>query len=119
MEIRVRSRGVVDVLDLRGRPGVRNVSVLRKRVRTLVDAGEPLLVLDLSRVNDLDSAWLGELVACRERVRKHDGVIKIVANHGPRDLLVASGLDRLFEIYHDEEQALDSFSPESETAGVP
>jgi anti-anti-sigma factor len=119
MEIHVRTRGVVDILDVRGRPGAGNVSVLREQVRALIEAGEPLLVLDLSRVSGLDSAWLGELVACRERVRKHDGVIKIVANHDPRDLLVASGLDRLFEIYHDEEQALDSFSPESETAGVP
>ena len=119
MEIRVRPRGVVDVLEVSGRPGVRNVSTLRKRVQALIEAGEPLLVLDLGRVPDLDSAWIGELVACRERVRKHDGVIKIVANDRPRDVLVCSGLDRLFEIYHDEEQALDSFSPESETAGVP
>ena len=119
MEIRVRTRGVVDTLEFRGRPEASNVSVLRDRVQALIEAGEPLLVLDLSRVSDLDSAWLGELVACRERVRKHHGVIKIVAVQGPRDLLVASGLDRLFEIYPDEEQALDSFSPESETAGVP
>jgi anti-anti-sigma factor len=119
MEIRVRTRGVVDILEFRGRPEAPNVSVLRDQVQALIEAGEPLLVLDLSRVSDLDSAWLGELVACRERVRKHDGVIKIVAVRGPRDLLVASGLDRLFEIYPDEEQALDSFSPESETAGVP
>jgi anti-anti-sigma factor len=119
MEIRVRARGVVDVLELRGRAGARNVSALRKRVRALIEAGEPLLILDLSRLTDLDSAWLGELVACRERVRKHDGVIKLVAHDRPRDLLVASGLDRLFEVYHDEEQALDSFDPESETAGVP
>jgi anti-anti-sigma factor len=119
MQIRVRARGVVDVLDVSGRPNDRNVSVLRERVRELIEAGEPLLVLNLADVPDVDSTWLGELVACRERVRKHDGVIKIVANHGPRDLLVVSGLDRLFEIYHDEEQALDSFSPESETAGVP
>lgn len=119
MEIRVRARGVVDVVDVKGRPNSRNASALRKRVRELIQAGEPLLVLNLMDVPDLDSTWLGELVASRERVRKHHGVIKIVAHHGPRDILVASGLDRLFEIYHDEELALDSFDPESETAGVP
>jgi len=119
MEIRVRTRGVVDIVDVRGEPSIRNASALRKKVRALIEAGEPLLVLNLSQVAALDSAWLGELVACRERVRKHDGVIKLVASRRPRDLLVASGLDRLFEIYRDEEQALDSFMPESETAGVP
>jgi anti-anti-sigma factor len=119
MEIRVRPRGVVDVVDVSGRPTSRNASALRKRVLELIEAGEPLLVLNLTNVPDLDSTWLGELVASRERVRRHDGVIKIVARSGPRDLLVASGLDRLFEIYHDEELALDSFDPESETAGVP
>jgi anti-anti-sigma factor len=109
----------VDVLEVSGRPSAENVGVLRDTVRELIQAGEPLLVLDLSRVNDLDSAWLGELVACRERLRKHSGTIKIVARTGLRDLFVASGLDRLFEIYGDEDTALDGFAPESATAGVP
>jgi anti-anti-sigma factor len=110
---------VVDVLDVRGRPGAGNVEALRDQVLALIRAGEPLLVLNLSRVKRLDSAWLGELVACRERLRKHSGTIKIVAGEPLRELFVVSGLDRLFEIHGDEEAALDSFAPESATAGVP
>lgn len=119
MQLRVRTRGVVDVIDVRGIPSARNVDVLRERVRELIRVGEPLLVLNLARVSGLDSAWLGELVACRERLRKHSGTIKLVAGRPLRDLFVASGLDGLFEIHDDEDAALDSFDPESATAGVP
>ena len=119
MRVRVRARGVVDVLDVDGRPTIDNVDALRDGVCELIEAGEPLLILNLSRVKELGSAWLGELVACRERLRKHSGTIKIVAGAPVRDLFVASGLDALFEIHDDEEAALDSFAPESATAGVP
>jgi anti-anti-sigma factor len=119
MEIRVRNRGVVDVVEVLGKATFRNVEKLHDTVARLIDAGEPFLVADLSQTVDLDSAWIGELVACRERLRKHDGTLKIVACGRCRDLFVAACLDRLFEIYPSEEDAIDGFTPESATAGVP
>ncbi|MHC4429815.1 MAG: STAS domain-containing protein, partial [Planctomycetota bacterium] len=102
-----------------GRATFRNVSQLQDAIGRLIDAGEPFILADLSQVVKLDSSWLGELVACRERVRKHGGTLKVIARGRCRDLFVTSGLDRLFEIYTDEEAALDRFLPECSTAGVP
>jgi anti-anti-sigma regulatory factor len=62
---------------------------------------------------------LGELVACRERARKHDGIIKLVLNPKQRDFLVSTRVDQLFEIFRDEDEALDSFDAWTTTAGIP
>jgi len=119
MEIQVHTRGLVDVIEIRGCPSHRNVSRIHEVVGRLIEKGEPFLVADLSHVPDLDSTWLGALVACRERTRRHGGTIKIVAQGRCRDLFAASCLDRVFEVYRDQDEALDSFDPECATAGVP
>ena len=62
---------------------------------------------------------LGQLVACREHARAHDGLIKLVVTPEQRGLVVAARLDYLFETYRDEEEALDSFQPSDTTAGIP
>ncbi len=120
MGIDVRARGAVDVVDVRGDltrgPELKG---LRDRLRGLLAAGESLLVLNLREVSDLDSYALGELVIWRERIRKRDGVIKLVLPAPVYDLFVATRLDSLFEIFRDEEAALDGFAAETETAGIP
>ena len=77
------------------------------------------MIIDLSQVDELVSSWLGELVLCRERVRKQEGTIKIVARGKVQELFVASGLNLVFPLYDDPDDALDSFDPECATAGVP
>ena len=119
MEIQVQTHGFVDVVEIRGRPDVRNVRQILDAVGRLIEKGEPFLVADLSHVPDLDSSWLGALVTCRERTRRHGGTIKIVARGRCLDLFVASCLDRVFEVYRDQDEALDSFDPECATVGVP
>lgn len=119
MRIDVKTRGFVDILEVRGEPDADNSNVLGRRVRELVEAREPLLIVDLSRVRALASAWLGELVVCRERVRKQEGTIKVVARGPVKEVFVASALNRVFPLYDNADDALDSFDPECATAGVP
>jgi len=120
MKVNVRTRGAIDIVSISGRPAAdADAAALRERLVQLIDAGEILFVLDLSQVDGVDSCFLGELVADRERVRKHDGVIKLVLTEKLRDYFLLTGLDRLFEIYPDDEEALDSFVGENATAGIP
>jgi anti-anti-sigma regulatory factor len=113
MSIDVRRRGSMQIVDVSGDDPV------RERIEDLIDRGENLIVVDLTRKPDLDSVVLGQLVACREHARKHDGVIKLVVTASQRELVVATRLDYLFETYRDEDEALDSFLPRDTTAGIP
>jgi anti-anti-sigma factor len=120
MNIEIRRRGAVDVVMLRGASAADgDAALLRGEIERLLDAGESLFILDLSGVNRVDSAFLGELVAGRERARKHDGVMKLVMQGELRDYFLLTRMDLLFEIFDDEEEALDSFVGENTTAGIP
>lgn len=120
MHVEIRKSGPVDVLEIRGRMiGESGARALREKVHDLLREGDPLFVVNLSGLTQMDSASLGELVACREHVRKRSGVMKLVLTGRPYDLFMTTRLDYLFEIYTDEQQALASFDPETMTAGIP
>ena len=116
----VRTRGGVDIVDVSGvaNPHHCDATVLRQVTR-LLESGSCLFVLNLTRALVLDSALLGEVVACRERIRKRGGVTTLLLTSEQADLLMAGGLDALFEIFLDEDVALDSFAATSATAGIP
>ena len=120
MNIEVRMRGPVDIVDVSvgGAPD-ESRTALHDKLAKLLDAGESLFIVNLTQEPTLDSEWLGELVACRERVRRHQGIIKLVLTPKQYSLVVASRLDSLFETYQDEDDALDSFAPWYTTAGIP
>ena len=113
MPIKVRRRGWVHVVEVSGDDPVRG------RIEELLDEGESLIIVDLTRKPDLDGVVLGQLVACREHARKHDAVIKLVVTASQRELVVATKVDYLFEPFRDGEEALDSFLPWDMTAGIP
>jgi anti-anti-sigma factor len=120
VQIDVRTRGSVIVLDVSGRMVGGEVGTrLHDELAKLLEVGEPLLVLNLRGVGVIDSEGLGELIACRERVRHGGGVVKLLPTGPIRDLMDASGLSSLFQVYDDEDAALDSFSASCETAGIP
>jgi anti-sigma B factor antagonist len=74
------------------------------------DAGLKTLLLNFGNVQYLSSAALGKLIELKKKVAKVNGKVKLCCIH--RDVLEAFdilGLDRVFEIYAEEQKALDSF----------
>lgn len=120
MQLEIRKTGAVDVLEIRGKMiGESGARELREKVHELLGEGDPAFVVDLAGLTQMDSASLGELVACREHVRKRSGVMKLVLTGRPYDLFMTTRLDYLFEIFPSVEQALASFDPDTMTAGIP
>ena len=93
MSIDVRSRGWVQVVEVSGDDPVCG------RIEGLLDEGERLIIVDLTRKHDVDSVVLGQLVACREHARKHDAVIKLVVTTRQRELVLATESAYLFEMF--------------------
>lgn len=93
-------------LDLQGH----RLEDLGTYLTDLLDRGQLKIVLDLSRVSFIDSAGLGELVACKKRTAERRRDIKLLRPVGQvHKLLVMTLLTRLFEVYQDEEAAVGSF----------
>jgi len=114
VQITDRKKGQVTIIDIVGRLtiGVGDVA-LREKVNELLDAGRRLFIFNMKDVPFMDSAGLGETVACKKRICERDGAVKLVTPRGtkPLEVFIITGLDRAFEIFDDEEEALASFIP--------
>ena len=111
MKANVRTIGEVSVVDLAGKITIGEGDVfLREKVSELLEAGNARILLNLERVKYMDSAGIGELVACYKRAKEKDGVVKLLNPSGKvYDLLQLTKLEEVFETYRDEGEALGSF----------
>jgi anti-sigma B factor antagonist len=111
MKAKVREIGSVSVVDLSGKITIGAGDVqLREAVVELLEKGSKNVLLNLERVSYMDSAGIGELVACYKRAKERDGVVKLVNPTGKvYDLLQLTKLEEIFDVYRDEKEALVSF----------
>jgi anti-sigma B factor antagonist len=112
VEIDVRKKGRISVLEIRGKLIIGEGDVqLRAKLQELLTAGDRHFLFDMTRVSYMDSAGLGAVVACAKRAQAHNGLLKVVTvPDGKADTLFSvTGLKRVFEVYGDEESALASF----------
>src|SRR5689334_17007036 len=110
LDIQQREREGVAILDLDGRITMGPESTnLREKIGSLVAAGQKNVVLNLKRVDYIDSTGLGALVMAATSLRKNGGSVKLV-NLGRRaaELLVMTKLATVFEIFTDEQDAVNS-----------
>ena len=111
MKATVRKLGRVAVVDISGKITIGEGDVLlRQKVQELLDAGESRILLNLERVKYMDSAGIGELVACYKRAKEKDGTVKLLNPSGKvYDLLQLTKLEEVFDTFRDEGEALGSF----------
>jgi anti-sigma B factor antagonist len=111
MKATVRQIGRVSVVDLSGKITIGEGDViLREKVTELLDGGNQNILLNLEKVGYMDSAGIGELVACYKRAKEKDGTVKLLNPSGKVfDLLQLTKLEEVFETYADEKEALVSF----------
>ncbi len=111
MKATVRKLGRVAVVDIVGKITIGEGDVLlREKVQELLDAGESRILLNLEKVKYMDSAGIGELVACYKRAQEKDGTVKLLNPSGKvYDLLQLTKLEEVFDTFRDEGEALGSF----------
>ncbi len=114
LEIEQRQREGIIILDLKGRITVGDESAeLRTRIRELIAAGVREVLLNLSDVDYIDSTGLGAMVICFTSLRKQGGRLKLEnLNRRNVELLVLTKLTTVFEIFNDEQDAVNSFFPD-------
>jgi anti-sigma B factor antagonist len=114
LEIQQREREGIIILKLDGRITMGpEAGALRERVAELNAAGTRNLVLDMAGVNYVDSTGLGALVMCATSLRKNGGNVKLLnLNRRNIELLVMTKLATVFEIFTDEQDAVNSYYPD-------
>ena len=111
MKVNVRTEGAVTLIDLNGKITIGEGDViLREAIEKVLKAGTTKILLNLSKISYMDSAGIGELVACYKRAREKGGELKLLNPSGKvEDLLQLTKLEEIFETFRDEATALKSF----------
>lgn len=102
-----RTEGETTVLDVAGEVDVYTAPKLREKLVELVSDGHYTIVVDMTKVEFLDSTGLGVLVGGLKRVRSHNGALELVCNQ-ERILKIfrITGLTKVFPIHDTLEEAL-------------
>jgi len=108
MELSLSTRSLADhtVLEVGGEVDVYTAPRLRERLVELVEGGARSVIIDLSRVEFLDSTGLGVLVGALKRLRAAGGSLGLVC--GQERLLKIfriTALDRVFSLFDTVEAA--------------
>lgn len=111
MKANVRHIGHVSVVDFNGKITIGEGDViLRETVQELLDGDRKNILLNLEKVSYMDSAGIGELVACYKRAKEKDGNVKLLNPSGKvYDLLSLTKLEEVFDTFTDEKEALVSY----------
>ena len=85
--------------------------LLREKVSSLVSQGKKKLILNLEGVPYIDSAGLGEIVRTYTTVSRQGGKLKLLhLTKRIEDLLSITKLLTVFEVYEDENEAVQSYA---------
>lgn len=116
IEIQQREREGITIQDLKGRLTVGDeVSRFRDQLQKLINSGHRNIVLHMGNVDYIDSTGLGALVMAYTSMQRAGGKIKLL-NLSRRgiELLVMTKLTTIFEVFDDEQSAINSFFPDRE-----
>jgi anti-sigma B factor antagonist len=115
LEIRVSEREGIEILALKGRLTVGEASSIREKVNELIAQGKRNFILDMGGVDYIDSTGLGAMVICYTTIKKAEGTVKLLnLNKRNIELLVLTKLHTIFEVFTDEQDAVNSFFPDRE-----
>ena len=116
MSLEITSRDVegIQVVDLNGQLTMGQEDLaFRAELDRLVIAGKLRVALNFNDLRELDTTGLGTLLFALAKLRKAGGKLAIFALKASHvDLLIEARLETEFELFADEQDAIDSFFPD-------
>ncbi|TVM26392.1 STAS domain-containing protein [Oceanidesulfovibrio marinus] len=98
--VRENKQGSHVVLMLRGRLENKTTPEFAKKVEQLVGAGDKRIVVDMSCLEYISSAWLRVLLNAGMHLRAADGGLAICCLMGMvRDVIAVAGFGQMFPLY--------------------
>jgi anti-sigma B factor antagonist len=112
MKIKERKRDGVAILDVTGKiMGGSDSVALDGTLKTLIYEGTKNVIVNLEKVNWVNSTGLGILISGYTTVRNNGGELKLLkVSSRIQNIFMVSKLHTVFESYNDEDEAVRSFS---------
>jgi anti-sigma B factor antagonist len=116
LAIEQRETEGITVFDLNGRiVAGPEASELRDALTQFAAGSHPNLILNMQHVHFVDSTGLGILVLGHSAMKQAGGALKLLnLSKRSAELLVLTKLSTVFEMFDDEQAAINSFFPDRE-----
>ncbi|MCD4776378.1 MAG: STAS domain-containing protein [Candidatus Aegiribacteria sp.] len=111
MKIKQEMKGDILLIALSGKViGGPELMEVKDVFQKAVDQDKKKIVLNLGKVNWMDSSGLGVIVSGHTTLSRAGGALKILnATKKIHELFIITKLITIFDTYSDEQKALDSF----------
>lgn len=112
MEIKERLLEGIRILDLDGSLVAGEPCQLLREHATSQIATMPKVVVNLAKVDYIDSSGLGMLVNCFSTLERSGGGLRILSpSERDMELMVLTKLATVFQVFKEEQEAVNSFFP--------
>jgi anti-sigma B factor antagonist len=87
----------------------------RNELDRLIAAGKIRVILNLTDLRKLDQTGMGTLLSARAKLREAGGDMAVfIVKPSHIGLVTEAHLEAVFEVFHDEQDAINSFFPDRE-----
>lgn len=111
MNLKINTRSInggSSIIELEGEIDVYTAPQLKQQIISLLDGGVRRIIVNLTAVDYLDSTALGVLIGGLKRLRERDGNLDLICpNPRIKRIFEITGLDKIFDIYANEEEATE------------
>lgn len=113
MSIKTRTElnGKIAIIEIKGSlTGDEGTDKFRVAVKDFIEQGNKSLVINMQKVNYVNSSGIGALIGAHTSYAKNGGEVKITGiTNNVQNLLVMTKLVDVFDVYEDLDEAIDSF----------
>ena len=112
MRFEIKEKGDIVIIVLDGEMvGGPDATMLTEKLHGLIEEGRNHIIIDMTKVNYMNSSGLGILIGGLTTVRNNGGKLRLL-NLAPKlqEMLRITKLDQVFTLYDDEGKAIASLS---------
>jgi anti-sigma B factor antagonist len=107
IETNLRQVQNIPVLDVAGEIDIYTTPQFKEAVSAVIDEGVPAIVINMKKVNYMDSSGFGTLLSATKRLRPMNGSLYLAnCNDAINRMLQITRLNTIFGVYTTEQEAL-------------
>ncbi|MCK4283355.1 MAG: STAS domain-containing protein [Candidatus Brocadiae bacterium] len=112
----IRRQDDITIVDIAGRFDAQSAPQIKSELHKLIEDGDTKLVLNLEKMDFIDSAGLGVLVSCLRKAAAHGGDLRLAeVPEFCRSIFELTRLTRVFDVNETEAQATEAIGQQTES----
>lgn len=108
MQVETEHLNGVPIIRVEGQIDMTNYVEVHEIILSEITEGHANIVLNFRKLNFMDSATLGMLLRSLDKTKQQGGLLVLVTNPFVDRILSVTGLTNLFEMFNNEEDALQA-----------